>query len=215
MTTDHARSAGEDAARRDAPPAAPAAAPTATPTPGAVLASLARGPEAGIEPVVVEPGPGGMVTLDGKPQAARLLPGDPPRASLEAADGVHDVLLTDLPDPRRAAAGIRRFEVVVDGWRFEVDVESEAQARLRRRATSVRGDAVRGGPVELRAIIPGRVVSVDVAEGDTVDAGGRLLVVEAMKMQNELRSPRRGTVGRVSVGPGQTVELGDLLLVVE
>jgi biotin carboxyl carrier protein len=156
-----------------------------------------------------------MVTLNGKPEAARLLPGDPPRASLEAPDGVHDVLLTDLPDPRRAAAGIRRFEVVVDGWRFEVDVESEARARLRRRATSSRGDAARGGPVELRAIIPGRVVSVDVAEGDTVDAGGRLLVVEAMKMQNELRSPRSGTVGRVSVGPGQTVELGDLLLVVE
>jgi biotin carboxyl carrier protein len=58
-------------------------------------------------------------------------------------------------------------------------------------------------------------VSVDVAEGDAVDAGGRLLVVEAMKMQNELRSPRSGTVGRVAVGPGQTVELGDLLLVVE
>ena len=153
--------------------------------------------------------------MTGVQTCALPISGDPPHARLEAPDGVHDILLADLPDPRRAAAGVRRFEVVVDGWRFEVDVESETRARLRRRASGARGDAARGGPVELRAIIPGRVVSVDVAEGDTVDAGGRLLVVEAMKMQNELRSPRSGTVGRVSVGPGQTVELGDLLLVVE
>jgi biotin carboxyl carrier protein len=42
-----------------------------------------------------------------------------------------------------------------------------------------------------------------------------LLVLEAMKMQNELKAPRAGTVARVAVGPGQTVELGDLLLVIE
>jgi len=197
------------------PPTDERAGWAATATSGAVIVGLARGPEAGIEPVVVGKGPAGFVTLDGRPERARLIPGDPPRARLEAADGDHDILLTDLPDPRRSAAGVRRLEVVVDGWRFEVDVESEHRARLRERASSGRGDAARGGPVELRAIIPGRVVSVDVAEGDAVDAGGRLLVVEAMKMQNELRSPRSGTVGRVAVGPGQTVELGDLLLVVE
>jgi biotin carboxyl carrier protein len=182
---------------------------------GAVLVSLASGAGAGIGPVVVEPGPAGLVTVDGRPEQARLIQGDPPRARLEAADGVHDILLVDLPDPRRAAAGVRRFEVVIDGWRLEVDVESEHRARLRQRASSARGNGARGGPVELRAIIPGRVVSVDVAEGDAVDAGARLLVIEAMKMQNELRSPRSGTVGQVAVGPGQTVELGDLLLVVE
>ena len=182
---------------------------------GAVIVSLAPGAGGGIGPVVVEPGPTGEVSVDGRPEQMRLIQGDPPRARLEAADGVHEVLLVDLPDPGRSAAGVRRFEVVIDGWRFEVDVESEHRARLRRRASSARGDGARGGPVELRAIIPGRVVSVDVAEGDAVDAGGRLLVVEAMKMQNELRSPRSGRVGRVAVGPGQTVELGDLLLVVE
>ena len=120
-----------------------------------------------------------------------------------------------VPDPGRAAAGVRRFEVVIDGWRFELDVDSELRARLRERATSARTNAAKGGPSELRAIIPGRVVSVDVAEGDTVEPGGRLLVIEAMKMQNELNAPRAGTVARVEVGPGQTVELGDLLLVIE
>ena len=188
---------------------------TAAERPGAVLVGLAPGSGAGIGQVAVETGPAGFVTIDGQHERARLITGDPPRARFETADGVHDILLTDLPDPGRSARGVRRLEVVVDGWRFEVDVESEHRARLRKRATTGRGDAASGGPVELRAIIPGRVVSVDVAEGDAVDAGGRLLVVEAIKMQNELRSPRSGTVGRVAVGPGQTVELGDLLLVVE
>ncbi len=182
---------------------------------GPIRVAFAPGFQAGAEPVLVAPARAGFVTVDGAPERARLIPGDRLRLRLDTEDGAHDVLLTELPDPRRAAAGVRRLEVVVDGWRFEVDIESEARARLRERATSTRGDTARGGPVELRAIIPGRVVSVDVAEGDTVDAGGRLLVIEAMKMQNELRSPRGGIVGRVAVGPGQTVELGDLLLVVE
>ena len=70
-------------------------------------------------------------------------------------------------------------------------------------------------PIEIRAIIPGRIASVAVTAGDTVAAGQALLVVEAMKMQNELRAPRDGTVGRVAVAAGTTVELGDTLLVLE
>jgi biotin carboxyl carrier protein len=128
---------------------------------------------------------------------------------------VHQVLISGLADPARAAAGVRRLEVVVDGWRFELDVDTERRASLRERATNARRDAVKGGPSELRAIIPGRVVSIDVAEGDAVEPGRRLLVLEAMKMQNELKAPRAGTVARIGVGPGQTVELGDLLLVIE
>src|SRR5262245_18546782 len=55
-----------------------------------------------------------------------------------AALADHHVLVTSLPDPTRAAQGVRRVEVVVDGWRFELDVDSEARARLRERATSAR-----------------------------------------------------------------------------
>jgi len=158
---------------------------------------------------------GGRVSIDGEPSEAALTDRTPATALLQTDDGSHRVLLHELPDPRRAALGVRRVEVVIDGWRFELDVESEARARLRERATSVRAEAGRGGPSELRAIIPGRVVSVDVAEGDTVEPGGRLLVLEAMKMQNELKAPRAGTVVRVAVGPGETVELGDVLVVIE
>jgi biotin carboxyl carrier protein len=152
--------------------------------------------------------------VNGAHRVARLDRLDATRARLLADGATHDVLLLPPAAQRHASDGVERVEVVVDGWRFEVDVEPEWRARLRERATRARGDQARGGPLELRAIIPGRVVSVDVVDGDTVERGQRVLVVEAMKMQNELRAPRAGTISRVSVGAGQTVELGDLLLVV-
>jgi biotin carboxyl carrier protein len=62
-------------------------------------------------------------------------------------------------------------------------------------------------------VIPGRVVAVAVVAGDEVEAGQTLLVIEAMKMQNELRSPRDGSVERVAVGVGETIDLGQLLVV--
>ena len=175
----------------------------------------ASGPGGSLVRMVVQALGDGRADVDGTPEAASLTLVEPPRARLTTVDGTYDVLLLPVPDPARAAAGVQRLEVVVDGWRFEVDLEPEARAALRDRATRARGDKVRGGPLELRAIIPGRVLSVDVADGDSVEAGQRVLVVEAMKMQNEIRSPRAGTITGVAVGPGQTVELGDVLLVVE
>ena len=105
-------------------------------------------------------------------------------------------------------------EILVDGFRFEVEVEPERLAALRERATRAGAAAGRSGPLEIRAIIPGRVVSVAVAPGDAVVAGQQLLVVEAMKMQNELRAPRDGTIDRVGIAPGVNIEVGDLLVVI-
>jgi biotin carboxyl carrier protein len=110
--------------------------------------------------------------------------------------------------------GRRAVEVVVDGWRFELLVEDEARAALRERASRDRTAAgAAGGPLEIRAIIPGRIASVAVAPGDAVQAGQTLLAVEAMKMQNELRAPRAGTVAKVPAAAGATVEVGDVLVV--
>ena len=138
------------------------------------------------------------------------------------------VIEPDAPDPpggrqvvvgRRGppdADGRRRVEVVVDGWRFELLVEDAARAELRERAMRDRSAVVgAGGPLEIRAIIPGRIAAIAVTPGDAVEAGQTLMTVEAMKMQNELRAPRGGTVGRVAVAAGDTVELGDLLVVLE
>ena len=114
------------------------------------------------------------------------------------------------PDP----FGPRLVEVVVDGWRFELEVESAGRAALRERASRDRGARTHGVGAEVRAIIPGRVVAVSVAAGDPVSAGQQLLVVEAMKMQNEVRTPLAGIVERLAVAEGQTIELGDLLVVI-
>jgi biotin carboxyl carrier protein len=113
------------------------------------------------------------------------------------------------------AEGRLRFEVLVDGWRFEVAVEHARMATLRERAR--RGaDEQRPHPREVvRAQIPGRIVAVHVASGDRVEAGARLLSIEAMKMENEVRTARPGTIGAVAVSAGDRVELGDELVVVE
>jgi biotin carboxyl carrier protein len=94
-------------------------------------------------------------------------------------------------------------------------LESDRRATLRERATRDRGGASRSsGPIEVRAIIPGRIVAVSVVPGDPIAAGQQVLVLEAMKMQNELRAPRAGSVERVAVAVGENVEVGDLLMVI-
>ena len=123
------------------------------------------------------------------------------------------LVLPGSPSATAPASDRTRLEVVVDGWRFEFEVEDADRAALRQQATKAHDQHAQHGPTEVRAIIPGRVLTVAVAPGDVVTAGQQLLTVEAMKMQNELRSPRDGTVERVAVAPGATVEPGDLLVV--
>jgi biotin carboxyl carrier protein len=157
----------------------------------------------GAEPRVVEPGDpaGPIVELRG-----------PDRAVVREAGGdVHGALVgaNHAATPARP----RTIEVVVDGWRFELAVEDAARAELRLRATRDRDASISSGPLLIRAMIPGRVAAVRVTVGEAVEAGAALLVVEAMKMQNELRAPRAGSVERVAVAAGETIDLGDLLVV--
>jgi biotin carboxyl carrier protein len=63
--------------------------------------------------------------------------------------------------------------------------------------------------------MPGKVIAVLVAEGDVVEKGQGLVIVEAMKMENEVRSPIAGTVREIKVSAGETVEGGALLMIVE
>jgi biotin carboxyl carrier protein len=180
-------------------------------------AAAAAHPEAVPAPIVVDRSDDGP-TVDGVPAGAVLQRLDPERAVLRDGSGrqapAHRLLLL-RPAARGADAepGVERREVVVDGWRVEVDVEPAARAALRDRARRGREAAGASGPTKVHAIIPGVVVAVSVAPGDAVTAGQQLLVVEAMKMQNELRAPRDGTIGEVAVGAGSTIEVGDLLLV--
>jgi biotin carboxyl carrier protein len=71
------------------------------------------------------------------------------------------------------------------------------------------------GPRKLTAPMPGKVVRVLVAQGAQVESGTSVLVVEAMKMQNEIKSPRRGTIEKILVSEGASVNAGDVLAIVE
>ncbi|HSO30431.1 MAG TPA: biotin/lipoyl-containing protein [Candidatus Sulfomarinibacteraceae bacterium] len=184
--------------------------------------SLVSGDGSTVAPALVverHPGPGGSHPhlVNGTPVAAELRVRDRERAILvdgDAAAGNRRLLLLPPAAAPGAARGVARREIIVDGWRIEVDVEPAARAELRDRARRGRDETVSGGPVEVRAIIPGVVVSVFVAPGDVVAAGEHLLVLEAMKMQNELRAPRDGTIEQVAVAAGDKLEAGDLMLVI-
>ena len=71
------------------------------------------------------------------------------------------------------------------------------------------------GRAQLTAPMPGKVVRVLVEVGQKVEAGQGVVVVEAMKMQNEMKSPKAGAVAELRVGPGATVNAGDVLVIVE
>jgi len=101
------------------------------------------------------------------------------------------------------------YRVLLGGDEFVVDLLEAARAE----AETVR--RVPSGPARLVAPMPGRIVRVLVEAGQAVEAGQGLVVMEAMKMENELRAPRAGRVAEVHARERQAVETGALLVVVE
>lgn len=143
------------------------------------------------------------VTVDGEPVSAHLA----------AVDGTPIHLLTLGRTLHRVAvqrgAGRGRYSLWTDGYRFEVEALDE-----RRRAIqdlTGQGGGPRG-PAPLVAPMPGLVVRVAVQVGDRVEAGQPIVVMEAMKMENELRAPAPGTVIVVRASPGTAVEKGAVLV---
>jgi pyruvate carboxylase subunit B len=108
---------------------------------------------------------------------------------------------------RREGPGL--WELHVRGRRLEAQVVDE-RTRAIREMTGV--GAAAAGPKPVVAPMPGLVVKVEVVEGDLVDAGQGVVIVEAMKMENELRAQAAGVVTRVHVGEGDAVEKGQLLV---
>jgi acetyl-CoA/propionyl-CoA carboxylase biotin carboxyl carrier protein len=111
----------------------------------------------------------------------------------------------------------RRSVVEVDGRRFSVTVVAPEPAyaelaRRRRERTRARGAG--GAADAVVSPMQGTVLSVEVAEGDDVEAGQVLCVVEAMKMENEVRAHRAGRVTELSVAPGEPIAHGQVICVV-
>ena len=105
-----------------------------------------------------------------------------------------------------------RYSLWVDGYRFEVEALDERTRQIRDVAAASAGPS---GPAPIIAPMPGLVVRVRVAVGDKVEAGQGVVVMEAMKMENELRATAPGVVKSIEVQAGTAVEKGTLLVALE
>jgi len=101
------------------------------------------------------------------------------------------------------------WQVLLHGSQYVLQVEDEREKRLR---ASMGGELPENIDFHLRAPMPGLVVAIPISEGQAVQKGDVLIILESMKMQNELKSPRPGKISRVRVKPGDSVEHKETLL---
>ncbi len=152
------------------------------------------------------------------------------RVEVKPRDGGYLVSVDGRPLPIDVkATGPNTLHLLVEGRGFDVglarqptgyqvDLPSRSWLVQLAPASSGRTPPTRKAgtsPLRVTAPMPGRVVRVMVTPGERVAAGAGLIVVEAMKMENELRAPRAGRVQQLDVQEGQTVEVGTLLVVLE
>lgn len=121
-----------------------------------------------------------------------------------------------IADGRSHEAYVREsddeWQVLLRGRLYPVKVEDEREKRLR---VAAGGGVAETGEFHLKAPMPGLVVAVSVEEGEEVKKGQVLIILESMKMQNELKSPRDGVVNRIKVKKGESVEQKQALLSVQ
>ncbi len=146
---------------------------------------------------ILAPAPACRFRLDGGAEQAADVAAPGP--------GLYSILLDGRSYDVQVERAPQNFVVAIDGYRFEI--EAHDPRRWSGRAASRRGEAVE----TVAAPMPGKVVRVLVAPGDAVEAGQGVLVVEAMKMQNEMKAGRGGRVISLTVKEGATVTAGEVL----
>jgi biotin carboxyl carrier protein len=133
------------------------------------------------------------------------------------ADGAWSVLLGDrsfdlyVEGPSGNAASAEGAVRVVAGGRLHAVRLMDPRRHTPAKAAALEHD----GWAEIRAPMPGKVVAVLADVGETVEAGQGVVVVEAMKMENEFTAPKAGKVAEIPVSPGQAVEAGEILAAIE
>ena len=113
------------------------------------------------------------------------------------------------------------YKIDVDGKQAVVSIEEIAEKISVVKPISLGGiervekAEVKAEPGAIYAMLPGTVVKIFVEEGESINAGDPILVLEAMKMENEITSPKSGVVKKLNVRKGEKVETGDLLAIIE
>lgn len=141
------------------------------------------------------------IMLDGKPYQVDI--------DQIADQPVYTVLLDGSSYESYVYAGQEGWQVLLQGRSYQAQVIDEREKRLRAASESGLGESAE---FHLKAPMPGLVVSVPVSEGQKVEKGDVLVLLESMKMQNELKSPRQGTISRIRVNIGERVEQQQTLL---
>jgi len=149
---------------------------------------------------------GGAAEVNGTSAPARVadLEGTPVKL-VTIGDEVHRVVV-------RRGETRGRYTLAIDGHRYDIEALDERTHAIRELSG---GSAAPTGHAPLKAPMPGLVVRVSVAVGDTVSAGQGLVAIEAMKMENELRCVAGGRVKAIHASVGQAVEKGALLVEIE
>ena len=149
------------------------------------------------------------VEIEGEDQI--LLEGQPVNVDLEGIDGrsLFSLILDDVSHEIFVERRERRYFVTIAGDRYEVQVEDARLKELRELAGAKHEEA---GEIQITAPMPGLVVDVIVKKDQHISAGDGVVILEAMKMENEIRTPGAGIVENVRVSPGQTVNQGDIML---
>jgi len=144
------------------------------------------------------------ISVDGVELAADMRPvGGGQLYSLLLEHVSYEVVVDPEGEQRNA------YGVMVSGLRYEVRIQDERSRRLALADRSLRAPE---GELAIKAPIPGLVVKTLVVPGQGVAEGETLLILEAMKMENEIRAPREGTVHDVRVEAGTQVAMGQVLL---
>jgi 3-methylcrotonyl-CoA carboxylase alpha subunit len=162
-----------------------------------------RGGDVEREVDVQRHGEGYEITVDGEPRRVELVRLDGAFASLRYPDNGRSFQITyhhGANGSWRVGVGQREFDLAVLSPSEAVEAVSGGRE---------------SGPSRLKAPIPGKVVAVKVAPGDEVVPGQSLVVLEAMKMENELAAEQAGRVTAIHVADGDTVESGQLLVEIE
>ena len=162
------------------------------------------------------------VVVDGKTHRLELTRGDATwlckvddqaievDAALTARDVLSVLVGGKAYEVKRERSLQGELHLVIGSARYAVDVQDPRSLRTRRAA-----GGSEAGPQKITAPMPGKIVRVLVTVGDEVKAGQGIVVMEAMKMQNEMKSPTDGRVQKILTSEGSTVNPGDTLAVIE
>jgi biotin carboxyl carrier protein len=161
------------------------------------------------------------VTVAGKTQRVELVQGGSgwlcklsgrefPLDVISTAEGILSILVDGKSYEIKQETTATQTNIVVGNERFDAVVRDPRSFRSRRRT-----DSGAEGVKKIIAPMPGTVVRILAPPGAEVEAGQGVLVIEAMKMQNELKSPKKGKVKKLNVAPGAAVDAGQVLAEIE